>query len=407
MVIQLVLALLIVTSFVACYFTSKSWHWAQVLLVEVLFLTGLGYFILAGEVLRVKAIYGAKEQQLAKQIDRIAPQVEALTTGTRDPGVIAQLEAEDLRLAFDPNVEEGEPQKMLSRPTIDHQLGLVTRTRGHVWRDVFDAGFDQATLTVSLKIEKPNPHGIEVDAILYAFEQGPAASLGRAGASYIGEFRVLSVTAQQVQIQPTTDFDARSINRLAKTTFPWVLYENLPIDQHPDGLLGLFAGATEKELRKMLPPRSVEEYIRHGSPARPDDDEWHRTGYDENGQVVGVDDWDATTQFKYRRMLRDYNVIFQELFKRFTELKADRLALVEDNKILQESLVSARELEKMRKDDQRQLKADLEGFEKDRRAIETHLAQVETQLANAVTLLKATRIKNAQLAKILEASAPK
>ncbi|MGI9457962.1 MAG: hypothetical protein ACR2NU_15465 [Aeoliella sp.] len=398
------LALLVVASFVTCFFSAKVWHWAQVLLVEVLFLTGLGFFILAGEVLRIQNIYGNEYNKNAATIEREAPRVEALLSGTRDSAIAAALEADDIRIANESGAGEDETPRMLGVRELDHKLGLVTRTRGRAWRDVDGIGLDDATLTVSLKIEFPDPHSIETDAILYAFEQGPAAGDGQEGALYIGEFRVTGVAAQQIQLQPAGQFDARSTDRLTKTRFPWILYENMPVDQHPDGLLEIFAGATDEELKQVLPAESVEEYIRHGTPKEADDDEWHIDGYDENGKLVGPDQWGPGTQYKYRRMLRDYNLIFQEQSKRFIEMQVDKNALVEDNRQLTTALASAKELQSRREEEQQKLEHDLAGFSRDRQAIEAHLAQVETQLANALKLLETTKLENAGLAAMLESA---
>src|SRR5690606_33659105 len=128
-----------------------------------------------------------------------------------------------------------------------------------------------------------------------------------------------------------------------------------------DGLLEIFAGATPEELREMLPPESVEDYIRHGSPRQPDDDEWHIEGYDDSGTLVTPDNWDNNTIFRYRRQLRDYNYLFQELDKRVVAYQADKRALLEDNKQLLQSLASAKQVQAAYEERKRKLTADLDG----------------------------------------------
>ncbi len=391
-------------SFVACFFSSKHWHWAQVLLVEVLFLAGLGYLVLAGEVLRVRSLYGKAYAANTQVLEREGPLVDALLKGTSDRNVISSLEADDLGVALVESAGEEELPRMLGLRDLHHKLGLVTRTRGRVWREVTGVGFDAATLTVSLSIEVPDPHGIETDAILYVFEQGSASEEGAPEKHYLGEFRVTGVADKQIQIQPAGQFGERAIGRLQQTEWPWIIYENIPIDQHPKGLLEIFAGATDDELKQMLPAESVEEYLRHGTPKQADDDEWHVVGFDDKGQVVGLEDWGPGTQYKYRRLLRDYNLIFQDHSKRFIELQADRNSLVEDNKLLIKALASAKELQSRREEDRKNLQHDLAGFLKDGQAIGAHLAQVETHLANAEALLEATLQENASLAATLEAA---
>lgn len=405
--IQIVLALLLLTSFVACFFASKYWHWAQVLLVEVIFLAGLSYFLIAGEVFRIQNIYGEASQKNLAKIEQLEPQVEALKEGTTSSRVISQLEAAEVKVAMEPADEEaGEPARMMGLREIDHKLGMVTRTRGRVWRDAQFIGGDQATLTVNLGIEFPDPHGIEKDAIIYAFEQGTAAPAGEQGPQYLGEFRVVDVGPQQISVQPAVEFDERAVARLQNANQrPWIIYENMPADQHPNGRLEVFAGATPEQLRQLLPPESVEEYIRHGTEWKPDDGEWVKAGFDPQGNLVSEDKWDNDTEYRYRRRLRDYNLIFQELTKRYNQMQADHNALTADNQQLQETLASAKKLQAAREAEQAQLRFDLEGATRDRKAIEAHLAQVELQLANAQALLEETKKQNAGLAEMLTGQA--
>ncbi len=386
LIFQIVLGLLLLGSFLACFFSSKYWHWAHVLLTETVFLLALAFLILAGEVFRIQNIYGQKYQQNTQQIERLEPQVAALKFGTEDAGMISQFENSEIPVRTTGDSED-EPGRLLSVRDLDHELGMVTRIRGRAWRHVETAALDPQSLTVTLRIPAPDPHGIEQDSILYAFEQDDAGSPSERGRQYIGEFRVVNTGPQQIQIQPASRFDERSIARLQSTSSPWILYENMPVDEHPDGRLEIFAGKSADELKQMLPAESVEEYVRHGGPTMPEDDQWHKTGYDADGNLVKPDDWNATTQFKYRRSLRDYNLIFQDLSKRYTQMQADVNALVEDNQQLKKALASVRKLQQMHEAEQGKLKNDLAGVTRDRQAIEAHQSQVETQLSNARALL--------------------
>lgn len=395
--VLILLAVLLIASFVACYFSAKYWHWSHVLLVEMLFLSAVGYLVCAAEYARIRQVYGKQLAAAQKQLDDTLPLLQALQWGTRDESVIARLEGMEVPIVHD-DVIEG---RMVSASEIERELAMVTRTRGRVWRDVQTTRLDAATMTVTLTIPFPKPHGIEKDSIIYVFEQGPAPEVGQQGPQYIGEMRVLSVTGEQINVTPTASLDQRAATRLANTRAPWILYENMPVDQHPDGILELFAGATEEELRKWFPPESVEEYVRHGTPRQADDDEYHITGYDANGKLIGPEQWDNNTVFKYRRQLRDYNYLFDELDKRMVELTADRNALTEDNRQLLQSDKSAQQVQAAYRAMQAKLKADLEGVTRDRQAIEAHLNQVQTQLSNAQQLLSATRAENIEMAESL------
>ena len=44
-----------------------------------------------------------------------------------------------------------------------------------------------------------------------------------------------------------------------------------------------------KQLKTWLPEKSIQEYLRHGTPATKDDDEFRRVGFDEQNNIVGPD----------------------------------------------------------------------------------------------------------------------
>ena len=405
MIFLAVLGLSLLGSFVACYFCSKTWHWAQVLLGETVFLLSLAFLILAGEVFRIQGVYGPKNVKNLAQIEKLEPLVNALQFGTEDQRIINTLENQDVpvRMAegsLDEDGELDEAARMLSVRELDHRLGMVTRARGRMWRDASIASVNPDSLT--LTVPAPDPHGIKTGAIIYAFEQGAPAALGQRGPIYIGEFRVTGSGPQQVQIQPASELDERQIQKLAKTQPPWILYENMPLDQYPDGQLQILAGTTPAELQKLIPQQSLEEYVRHGSPAEADDDEWHRVGYDEEGKVLDPSNWGAAVKFVYQRSLRDYNLLFQEYSKRYTQMEADYNALTADNKQLEKTLASAKKLQSAHEQRQQALNGDLAGVTRDRTAMEAHSTQVTTQLGNAQALLSDVVKQNAELAKSVD-----
>lgn len=404
-VFQLTLGLLLLASFVACYFSSKYWHWSHVLLTETVFLLSLAFLILAGEVFRIQGVYGKKNEQNLAQIERIKPQVEALRFGTDNQGVINQLEGAEVPVQREATEGEDEAGRMLSVRDLDHELGMVSRTRGRVWRDVELAGVDQQSQTVRLSIPVPRPHSIATDSILYAFQQGEPTPQGEPGPQYLGEFRVTNSAEAGIEVQPTASLDERTAARLQNAGARWTLYETMPVDQHPDGELEILAGTPDEKLRALLPESSVEEYIRHGKEVQPGDDQWHKTGYDENGDLVPPDEWDASTEFVYRRSLRDYNLLFQEYSKRYSQMEADYNALTEDNKQLEQALANAREVLQVHQTRQAKLEQDLAGVQRSRQAIEAHQSQVDTQLSNAQGLLGELVENNRELAGQLGSSA--
>ncbi|MCO6043992.1 hypothetical protein NG895_08735 [Aeoliella sp. ICT_H6.2] len=404
MITLLVLGLLLVLSFVACYFCSKYWHWSHVLLTETVFLLSLAFFILAGEVFRIQRLYGEANAKNQRQIEQLEPQVAALKFGTENQQIIGQLEGAEIPVQMSETSSEDDVPRMLSVRDLAHDLGMVSRVRGRVWRDVSIENVDPATVTFTLSIPAPSPHGIANDTILYVFEQGDAQPRNQNGPQYIGDFRVTNTGDQQIQVQPASQFDQRAMERLQKTRGPWIMYENMPVDQHPEGILEILAGTTDEQLQQLLPSESVEEYLRHGGPAQPGDEDFNKVGYNTDGELVLPDDWNASTQFKYSRTLRDYNLLFQEFSKRYTQMEADHNALVEDNKLLNQALTSARKVQSMHEAEQGKLRQDVAGTSRDRQAIQAHQSQVETQLSNAQALLSDLLQQNSDLARDMGSS---
>ncbi len=387
MIIWIVILLLFVASIVAAYFGARYWHWAHVTLVVLIFLSAVGFFVLASETLRINAVLRKQVNALDTQLAQVKANTEALDRGTKNSQVINQL------LGLEVHIPE-EAESIPSLNDLDHRLHLATRLRGRVWRKVAPAGFDPQTGTVTVTIESPQPSGIEADKILFLFEDGPPAHPDPTqGPQYLGEFRVKEAAAQQATLVTVNELDDYEKQRLAKSPGNWALYETMPIDQ-----LEIFAGLNEEQLRKLLPEASVEEYIRQGTPVGPDDDEWHTAGFDEEGNPVGPENIDKAAKKLYQRRVRDYAIDFAELNRRRVVLLASIAAVMQDNERLKAALASAEKLEAFRVEEQRKLKIDLAGVTKERQIIEQHLATVQQQLANARKLLGQAIAENRRLA---------
>ena len=387
MIIWIVILLLFIASIVAAYFGARYWHWAHVTLVVLIFLAAVGFFVLASETLRINAVLRKQVNQLDTELTQVKSNIEGLDRGTRNSQVINQLAGMEVHVP-----EEAE--EIPSIDELDHRLHLATRLRGRVWRKVAPAGFDPQTGTVTVTVESPQPSGIEADKILFLFEDGrPAHPDPTQGPQYLGEFRVKEVAGQQATLITVNELDDFEKQRLAKSPAPWALYETMPVDQ-PE----LFAGLNEEQLRKLLPDESVEEYIRQGTPAGPDDDEWHVAGFDEDDNPVGPENMDKATKKLYQRRLRDYAIDFAELNRRRVVLLAGIAAVMQDNARLTAALASAKKLEAFRDEEIRKLKIDLAGLKQERGIIEKHLATVQQQLATARKLLDSAIAENHRLA---------
>jgi hypothetical protein len=383
LIIWIVILLLFITSIVAAYFASRYWHWAHVTLVVFIFLTAVGYFVLAAEVLRINAVLRRQANQLEAQLVQTKDQIDALRRGTKNTqlvnamrGIPGSTEGSELQIP-------DEAEELPSISELEHDLHLVTRLRGRVWRKVTPANFDPQTGTVQVTIASPTPSGLEPGRILFLFEDGPPAHPEPTeGPQYLGEFRVSESTGQQATLVTVNKLDDVELKRLANSPGNWAMYETMPVDE-----VELFAGKSEEELRKLLPEASVEEYIRQGTPAGPDDDEWHVVGFDEEGNQLGPNDIGKAVKKTYQRRLRDYATEFGELNRHRVMLMASVAAVTEDTARLKAALASAEKLGAFREEEIGKLRIDLAGITKEREIIEKHLATVQQQLATTRKLL--------------------
>ena len=455
-VLLAVVGLLVLVGLITTIMSVKNWHWAQMLLLLGIFLSSIGVLLLGLEVFRIHKKLRSGLPALEDKIVETQLDSEALRRGSEDPArvgkiatelgdaatVAAQAEsladsltaetAEKLKpITGAANLEEAQAMlrrwannltSIASNPAIQaqitkeleqisetnklpssqywaRQLDDLFRQRGRVWRGVVAAGpIDPATGRFPVSIPQPKPHGLEKDALVVAFQLGePNAANPDQGPQYLGEFRAVEVRPDGAIFEPTVKLDQRTAARIARTAqggrpWPWALYETMPADRHE-----IFAGRTEEELKKMLPAASVQEYLRHGTKATPDDDEYHRAAYDEAGNRVDLDS-DAKTEERYDRQLRDYAYLFAEAARTRAVTLADRAALTEDIKKLKAAHEIAKKLGALRTQEKEALGGDLENMIRDRQTIEALLATIKTQLENARQMVDELLDLNLQLA---------
>jgi len=367
LVLQIVVGLALLAGLIAPFIGNKYWHWSQLVLVLSIVLAAMGFIVLAAETVRVHHVLRAKLPALEKSLQTLLIQNEQLLNGS------------------------GEKVGLLD---LEHQLKTISRERGRVWRGVQPTGEVDDQGVVQVEISQPQPHGLEKDAIVYAFEAGEVNPTDlAAGRQYLGEFRVTEAAEGEATLEPVLLIDPRTGERLAASQGPWSLYETMPADRHK-----LYAGLEEEQLHGLLPADSIDEYLRHGTPATADDDEWHKIGLNENDERVGPENLDQAVKFLYDRPLRDYAYLFSELAQRRVVLQASRQAVTQDLAKLTEALESAEQLGVFREQQKTALSGDLTGMQGDRQAIETHRDRVQQQLAHAKQLLEQLLTRNAELA---------
>ncbi len=367
LVLQIILGLALLAGLIAPFVGNKYWHWSHLVLVLSIALAAVGFLFLAAETVRVHHVLRSKLPKLEKNLESLLKQNERLLNGS------------------------GNEQGLLE---IEHQLQMLSRQRGRVWRGVMPAGEVTDQGSVSIEISQPQPHGLEQNAVVYAFEAGEVNPADPAvGRQYLGEFRVAEISEAGATLEPVLIIDQRTGQRLVESQGPWSLYETMPADSHK-----LYAGLDEEQLRQLLPESTVDEFIRHGTPATPDDDEWHKIGLDENDQLVGPENLDQAVKFLYNRPLRDYAYLFSELAQQRVVLQARRQAVEQDIVKIEIALKSAKQLGVFRDQQKTAFSADLVGMKGDRQAIEGLRDLVLGQLDKARQLIDKLLARNSQQA---------
>ncbi|MBX3425961.1 MAG: hypothetical protein KF688_09810 [Pirellulales bacterium] len=424
LVFTILLGVAVLVGLVATFLTIKNWHWAQMLLMLGIFLASVGAVFLSAEVLRIHKLLRMNLPRLEAQLEDLETRNRALQTGARDPAVInavlndlrdpegiagrlgndeaQQATAEELRaLAGNKRALDrltamvdklGELGDLPSLAVWNQRNAIIARQRGRAWFGASPAGPVAPNGQVQVAVPVPRPHGIDKDSIVYVFEMDlplPDA----APAQYLGEYRVVESSGDGVVLSPVLPLEPRSLQRLAASKRPWRLYATMPADRHE-----LFAGLSEEQLRQMMPPSTVEEYVRHGGPVDVNDDEYHRQSFNEEGLPIGPESTDKVAEERYNRPLRAYEVLFNRLAEKRVNLLTQIAAKKDEIVKLGETEAKGQQLQAERSEEKRKLLADQERMQRDLATIRKLSEAIAGQLAVAKQGLVDGLAANAQLA---------
>ena len=198
-----------------------------------------------------------------------------------------------------------------------------------------------------MKTDLPDPHRISQNTVLYVFEEAEVADEG----NYLGEFKVTQVADRQIALAPTAKMPAEDLARLAASRGPWTLYEIMPIDTR-----SVFATLSEEEKKALLPEATVDEYLKDGKPADPDDPVDRVVDDGEGGKL-------------YARMLRDYDVLFENYHLRRSYM-ADRVAVaMRDKQYIDQAYGEALRQKQFRDSEVLSLRAEMAKYGRERDAV--------------------------------------
>ncbi|MGH7138825.1 MAG: hypothetical protein ACREHD_24015, partial [Pirellulales bacterium] len=148
-------------------------------------------------------------------------------------------------------------------------------------------------------------------------------------ANFMGEYKVTGLADKSVSLAPTTLppnkklFD-QQIARIRDTKSLWAIDETLPTDRHD-----VFRGYDQAQLSQMMPgvpPEVLQEYLRDGSDAQPNDPP------------------ERVFNGKYERLLRDYVVYYHELNRELASLR-DQIAAAKTDEAIAKKLQADAEKE--------------------------------------------------------------
>ncbi len=230
LVLEILLGVAILASFVVAYMSARTWQIYQVVLVELLFLSAVGFFYLSARTL-------ATHNAWRSVVNREKANLEQLQTDTKI-------------------IQEGGPPNadgVADPPGIRQlrqELKKVAVERGGVIYEVAAAPGDAGALNLTLKSAG---HGLLPGSIVFAFSETPYQEGGR----YLGEFKVTAVDedATKVQVVSNLPLTESQAARLAAVAGNVTLYMRMPIDD-PE----FFAALDDATRQGLLPTGSVQEF---------------------------------------------------------------------------------------------------------------------------------------------------
>lgn len=228
--------------------------------------------------------------------------------------------------------------------------------RGRAWFNCQPTSLNQTGITV--KTSLPDPHGITAKSVVYVFEQKSAGQ----GGSYLGQFAVVAVAPQMVQLQPSRQLSPEEMQRAMTSqqtpNMGWALFETLPVDDP-----AAFQGLTEEQVRA-LPAPVVAEYITNAR----------------------------------EHKLRDYEIYFREAHRLRSQIADMFAAATRDKQYLDEANADAKLQEQFRGKEFDDLGVEKSAVEREAEAVIVHRDNLQGKVDAMRTAIAETIQKNNDLA---------
>jgi hypothetical protein len=232
--LEIVLLLVVLSSFFLAYMSAKVWRIYLVVIVEFVFLAAVTFSYMATRTLQTQKSWREAEIAWKGAVDKVEKQNHDLQSGKEEQSHV---------------VEDGIEQ-------LKAELDQLVNDRGNAWFNVLlekkptDAGVCQLSVEMP---EPEQPHEIAPKTILFVFDNDNIES----GGHYLGEFKVTKAQAKSksIEIEPNLPLTEEQRARLQKTKGKWSLYAMMPVDDAE-----LFGGMDEAERQKLVPKASLKEF---------------------------------------------------------------------------------------------------------------------------------------------------
>jgi creatinine amidohydrolase/Fe(II)-dependent formamide hydrolase-like protein len=257
--------------------SASNWRWYHMVLASFAFLLTLPLLPLTAGVLKSRSAWSQQAETLETQLAAGEQEKQSWINGVpgnpqKDPGVIElqsqlrTLNAEVGRVFRDLEVRDRTPNGVV--------LGRATPQAA--------AGLDGLPADPAADAGQAAPLATE-GTVVYGFAEGTLEEGGPVvPVFYLGEYRVTQATPDTVTITPAAPLEpaqATAANQQPR----WALYEMLPIDSHQAFIAAgsvedddqIFGRPDEDLIRQLLgnnvPQKTIDDYLRDGTRARPDD----------------------------------------------------------------------------------------------------------------------------------------
>ena len=232
----------------------------------------------------------------------------------------------------------------------DRRVALARQLaeRGRVWHNWAPQQIvNPQTGEVRIGTDAAGPYGIADKMPLFVFEAKGAKDGGR----FLGEFRVKGIAegAKQIVLEPVMTMTPDDLARLQQSKGPWTLCELMPTDSHT-----VFAGLDEKQLRGILPARTVEQFISDGK--------------------------DGKT-----RKLRDYGILIEEFDRQRAVLVEKQNTAARHKQALEAAVADAKQQVQFRQNELAALKTELAALARERDVALAHEKALEKEITDRRT----------------------